>query len=98
MFNLQRRRRPMTGLMLHCGGQLKSREEVFAVPTPVSTSSYYPLSYESLITRIEKQLSVEGIVIKEEHLALAKNGQRLFGLMQLEMPQVRAEHYGCVLG
>ena len=36
----------MNGLMLHCGGQLKSREEVFAVPVPQATASYVPLSYE----------------------------------------------------
>ena len=88
----------MNGLMLHCGGQLKSRDEVFAVPPPPSTDSYVPLPYESLITRIEKQLTVEGIQIREERLALAKSGQRLFGLMHLEMPQVRHGQFGCVLG
>ena len=29
----------MNGLILHCGGQLKSREEVFAVPQPQQTAS-----------------------------------------------------------
>ncbi len=88
----------MNGLMLHCGGQLKSKEEVFAVPIPEATSSYVPLPYESFVTRIEKQLTVEGIVIKEERLALAKNGQRLFGLMQVQMPGSTVEDYGCVIG
>lgn len=88
----------MNGLMLHCGGQLKSREEVFAVPLPQATSSYVPLSYESLVTRIEKQLAVEGIRITNQQLALAQNGQRLFGLMQVEMPQFPVREYGCVLG
>ena len=88
----------MNGLMLHCGGQLKSREDVFAVPLPQATPSYVPLSYESLVTRIEKQLAVEGIRITDQRLALAQNGQRLFGLMQVEMPQFPARDYGCVLG
>ena len=88
----------MNGLILHCGGQLKSREEVFAVPQPQQTASYVPLSYESLITRIEKQLSVEGIKISDERLALSLNGQRLFGLLQVEMPQFPTRDYGCVLG
>lgn len=88
----------MNGLMLHCGGQLKSREEVFAVPAPVATATYSPLPYESFITRIEKQLAVEGIQITEERLALTKNGQRLFGLLRLTMPGFVATDYGCVLG
>lgn len=88
----------MNGLMLHCGGQLKSRDEVFAVPPPQATASYVPLSYESLITRIEKQLAMEEIRITSQQLALTQNGQRLFGLMQLEIPQSPTRDYGCVLG
>ena len=55
----------MNGLMLHCGGQLKPREEVFAVPLPEATSSYVPLPYESFVTRIEKQLAIEGITVRD---------------------------------
>lgn len=88
----------MKGLMLHCGAQVKPRAEVFAVPVPQATSSYVPLSYESLVTRIEKQLAVEGITIRDEKLALAKEGQRLFGLLSLAMPGPTPEDYGCVLG
>jgi hypothetical protein len=88
----------MNGLMLHCGGQLRTREEVFAVPAPPATATYAPLPYESLIVRIEKQLAVEGITIAEERLALAKNGQRLFGLLALTMPGCAQNDYGCVLG
>jgi len=88
----------MNGLMLHCGGQLKSRSEVFEVPAPQATATYSPLPYESFIVRIEKQLAVEGIRITEERLALAKSGQRLFGLIALEMPGLAQKDYGCVLG
>ena len=88
----------MKGLMLHCGGQLAPREEVFAVPVPAATATYAPLAYESFIVRIEKQLAVEGVKIAEERLALAKEGQRLFGLLALEMPGSTATDYGCVLG
>ena len=88
----------MSGLMLHCGGQLKSREEVFAVPTPHATATYVPLPYESFLTRIEKQLAVEGMRIVEERLALAKDGQRMFGLLGLEMPGYERRSYRCVLG
>jgi hypothetical protein len=88
----------MKGLMLHCGGYVRSRNEVFAIPPPSSTESYMPLPYESFITRIEKQLVMEGFRIRDQILALAHNGQRLFGLMQVEMPQMGLCDYGCVLG
>lgn len=88
----------MNGLTLHCGGQLKTRDEVFAVPAPSPTATYAPLPYESYIVRIEKQLAVEGVKITEELLALSKNGQRLFGLLSLAMPGFEQTDYGCVLG
>jgi len=88
----------MKGLMLHCGGQLKTREEVFAVTTPPETATYVPLPYESFLTRIEKQLAVEGMTVKEESLALSANGQRMFGLLALEMPGYEHRSYRCVLG
>jgi len=88
----------MNGLMLHCGGQLKTKEEVFAVPAPRATATYVPLPYESFITRIQKQLAVEGISVTEERLALAKDGQRLFGLLALAMPGFNQTDYGCILG
>lgn len=88
----------MNGLMLHCGGLLKSRDEVFGVAVPEATASYQPLAHASFITRIEKQLAVEGIRVKDEKLALAKNGQRFFGLMELDMPQFPTADFSCVIG
>lgn len=84
--------------MLHCGGQQKTREEVFAVPTPPETATYVPLPYESFLTRIEKQLAVEGMRVADESLALSANGQRMFGLLGLEMPGHEQRPYRCVLG
>jgi hypothetical protein len=88
----------MKSLMLHCGGELKSREEVFRVPLPQATESYVPLAHESLVTRIEKQLAVEGIAVSHQQLALSHEGKRLFGLVHLQMPNFPATDYQCVLG
>lgn len=88
----------MNGLMLHCGARVSPRDEVFAVPVPQATASYVPLSYQSFVTRIEKQLAVEGITVNSEQLALTKEGQRLFGLLALSMPEFTAQDYGCILG
>jgi hypothetical protein len=88
----------MKGLMLHCGGQLRTREEVFAVPVPPTTATYVPLPFESLITRIEKQLAVEGIRVDGEQFALSHNGMRFFGLLGLSIPGHESTIYRSVLG
>src|SRR5262249_51988652 len=62
------------------------------------TGTYVPLPYESFVMRVEKQLTVEGITIKEERLALSGNGLRLFGLLALSIQGARQDDYGCVLG
>lgn len=88
----------MNGLLLHCGGSIKSRDEVFSVPLPEASDTYTPLSYESLVTRIEKQLLAERITVVDEKLALSNNGGRLFGLMQVVLPGITPEEYGCIIG
>src|SRR2546430_1449025 len=80
------RRFCMKGLVLHCGGREKTRSEVYAVPVPEATATYVPLPFESFITRIEKQLAVEGISVVGEQFALSHNGERMFGLLGLQMP------------
>lgn len=88
----------MKGLILHCGGQLKSRDEVFSVQLPETTASYVPLPNESLIERLEKHLVVEGITVTEERLALSPNGQRMFGLLAVSMPGIAETDYRMVIG
>jgi hypothetical protein len=88
----------MNALILHCGGQLKSRQEVFAFPIPPARSQFTPLPHELLITHIEQRLEAEGIGMREQRFAVTNNGQRLFGLMQLELPGFQDRGYGGVLG
>jgi hypothetical protein len=88
----------MSGLMLHCGGQVRTREEVFAVPVPPATATYVPLPFESFITRMEKQLLVEGIEVAGEQFALSHNGMRFFGLLGLRVPGLEFASYRAVLG
>ena len=76
----------MKGLILHYGSQLLTKEEVFKAPVPQQTASYMPLSHESFISRIEKQLAIESVKVEEQQFAAARDGQRLFGLMQLRLP------------
>ncbi len=61
-------------------------QAVFAVPVDEQIATYIPLAYESFVTRIERQLTVEGMKVSEERLALSKTGRRLFGLLAHEMP------------
>jgi Domain of unknown function (DUF932) len=70
-------------LMLHCGGAIATYDAVRAARVPASTDSYIALPHESFIDRVKKTLRTEDVEVVQEQYALAKNGDRLFGVMQL---------------
>jgi hypothetical protein len=85
-------------LVLHCGAQKATREQVFNAPVPRATETYMALPHESFVTRIEKQLTMEGIKVDQSQFALNKGGEELFGLFQLTMPDCPTLDFCQVLG
>ena len=69
--------------MLHCGGHIATREQIAAVPTPASTPTWMPVPHINLITRVEEALVTHGMQVVTSAFALAKEGSRFFGLMQI---------------
>ena len=68
--------------LLH--GKRSTRAEVFAVPTPQPTQTYFPVPYAEFVTRIEKK--VEDLLpweIKTNQFSLSADGSKLFGVMTL---------------
>jgi len=88
----------MRALALHCGGEVKSREEVFGFPVPPATGSYTPIPHKLLLTELDERLAAEGLAPRAEKLAVTRMGQRLFGLKELSSPDAHDRTYGCVLG
>lgn len=87
----------MDGMILHTGGYLVDRAQLRLVPTPNPTPSHVPVPHDLLLDEVNQALFALGIRIGRESLALAKNGQRFFGVLQLvhdDMP----EGYAPVLG
>jgi hypothetical protein len=71
-------------LMLHRGGQLVQPAELANVPTPAATQTHYPISHADLLNTVRHRLTGAGgfECVREEH-ALAKQGDRYFGVLQL---------------
>ena len=45
------------GMLLHCGGEHVTQDELFAVPTPEPTNSWFPLAHRDLVTEVRSQLT-----------------------------------------
>ena len=68
------------GLMLHCGGEPASFEELEAVPLPKQTDTYMPVSHAALVKKvIEITTDVLQIKLEKTGYGLASNGNHMFG-------------------
>ena len=81
-----REQAPPRGMLLHCGAELVDRREVYDVPTPTGTHTWYPLAHAGLIHEVETQLQSAGFELNGEHHALSHDGARYFGLFEVTTP------------
>lgn len=76
-------------LMVHAGAKRVTREELSNLPTPESTSTHKIVPHHEVIGQLEESLSFRHISIVRGDYAIAKDGARLFSLLE-----VNAEHEG----
>lgn len=93
-----RHRTPTRGMLLHCGAETVTREELFHVPTPLGTSTWYPLAHQTILGEVETQLLGSGFEITAETHALSHAGARYFGVLSVTLPMKRKQDYSWVVG
>jgi len=76
-------------LMVHAGGRRVTREELATLPTPASTNTHKVIPHHEVINALEETLSFRHINIVRGDYAIAKDGARLFSLLEVD-----AEHEG----
>jgi hypothetical protein len=69
--------------------QKVTRHELSLIPAPPSTDTHKPLRHSELINALDEALAFRHIEIKAEEYCIAKDGMRLFGLLE-----VNAEYEG----
>lgn len=74
----------MNGLMLHCGSEATTLDQVRAVPVPLPTCSWRPVAYGQAIDYLKEQIDTQlGLEIESEGYGLNKAGDQMFGLITL---------------
>ena len=76
-------------LMVHAGAKRVTREELLTLPTPSSTNTHKIIAHAEVVNQLEEALSFRHISIVRGEYAIAKDGARLFSLLE-----VNAEHEG----
>jgi hypothetical protein len=85
-------------MLLHCGAETVTRDELFAVETPRATDTWFPLAHRDLLTEVQSQLTGAGFEIESAVHALSHNAARYFGILQVRLPDTPTSDYGWVIG
>lgn len=73
----------MSNLLLHCGSNEATRDDVFDAPTPKGTDTHHPIPHRLLIETVENHIRAVGFDIETEEYGLMKNGLQMFGVWAL---------------
>ena len=73
------------GLMLHCGGETASFEDLGAVLLPKQTETYMPVSHTALVKKvIEITTDVLQVKLDKSGFGLASDGRHMFGHLRFK--------------
>ncbi len=75
-----------SNLMLHCGGKLVTLEELQQFRAPPPEGRWYPVPHAQVRDRVWDTLEAAGYQVKKEQLAVAREGKRFFGVLDLTTP------------
>jgi len=85
-------------LLLHCGAEQTTREDVWNVTTPEPTRTHYPLPHRDLVGEVEDMLTGAGFEIGDQRHALSHEGARYFGTFAVSLPDAPSKDYSWVVG
>jgi hypothetical protein len=73
----------MSDLMLHTGGRLCTFDELRAIPTPQAEGRWHPVAHAAVLDTVTTTLTGAGYAVKGQSLAIARDGKRFFGTLDL---------------
>ena len=69
--------------LMMCEGKYVDRDEIVNVPTPAGTESWHPIAHSDVIEAVTKVVKAHNWQIIDEQYGLAREGQRMFGVMRI---------------
>lgn len=71
-------------LIVHCGAEHVSRDELRTIEAPEGTSTWHPIAHEEVLCTVEQSLRQAGFEARKSDLAVSERGLRFFGVLDLE--------------
>ena len=73
----------MEGLLLHCGGESATYEQLGMMKLPDRTKTFHPVAHNYVVDRTKRLFGLElGLEVKKEMFGLNKDGAQMFGVIQ----------------
>ena len=69
--------------LMMCEGKYVGRDEIAAIPTPEETASWHPVPHLDVIDAVTEAVKAKNWQILDEQYGLAREGQRMFGVVQI---------------
>jgi hypothetical protein len=70
-------------LIVHTGGQLVTEAELEKIDPPEGTRSWAPTAHRVVLARVKEALTGAGYAVSKQQLAIADEGHRMFGTLDL---------------
>ena len=72
-------------MLLHCGADKATLDQVRQVPVPAATDTYFPVAYADLITHVQARATeLLGLTLRSEQYALNRGGREMFALQTFQ--------------
>ena len=84
-------------LMLHCGSELVTADQIRNVDTPEPDGRWYPVAHQLLIDKVTDSITHGGFDVVQTQHGLSEDGARYFGLMQIQNG-TNADDHGLIIG
>lgn len=84
-------------LVLHCGANKVSRDQLAAVETPRPSGRWYPVPHDEVLGTVQRKIESSGLRVVNEAHSITAGGDRYFGLLQVVNGQ-QANDYATVIG
>lgn len=84
-------------LVLHCGANRISREDLEKIAAPAPTETWKPIPHSRMLSLVTDTVEKAGLKVVEEAHGVMGDGSRYFGLLQLQNGK-NPDDYGLVVG
>jgi hypothetical protein len=68
-------------LILHCGAHAVDRQQIYGVPTPAGTRTWFPIAHGTILDELQHVLTNNGLRVVSEAHGPTRDGARYFGLL-----------------